>query len=795
MKRIVTLITFALLFSFFGMAQEKKGLSYSGVVCDTKGAPIEYATVVLLKNENQVGGTITDENGLFKQMLASGTYQVVVQYLGYETLKKKIDLHQSTEDTLVLKDLNVALGEVVVKARQIERKADRFVVMVPPSLSKDGAQLISESPGVWLSDKDISINGASGTKVYINNKEVKLEGEQLVNYIRSIRSDNIKKIEVIPVAGAEYDADTKGGVIIITLRNRMDNGVNGTITMGSTVGKEYQKYQPSATLNAHIGKWDLNAMTTLEFNPKNHRLMDAYRLYPDNSTDFYSHSRYQIHGNYGMARLGALYEIDSIRTIGAEYEHIEQSSDNKSYSTTDITQTTVPIHTTGIYNEHSPYSINSATMNYIQKTDPYGSELKAITTYIHKHSTGRNNYETNWTFPSYSKDSLYRNHSGISYDIATAELSMNQVLSRHSMLKAGAKYTYTLMDDHSEYEGFSSNNSWNTIPNYGYKMRYNENIAAAYASYSMEKGPFSLIAGLRTEYTRTSNKTDHINKNYFDFFPNVTLNYAFDPIKKWILIGQYSRSIERPAFYTLNPNRIQISDYSYDIGNPKLRPTYIDNIQLTLVYNYRYTLTVGTHLHHDLIREYAYKDSQNPEVYYVTYENHNRENHTFVALTAPLQPFPWFKLTVNCIEVLQQIKMTEQSDYKNHFLQFYVVNAAFTLSPNSTIEAIYNGTSKLYSGNSGIYPRHTFDLTWRQKFGGNRWVLSAGVNNIFNHNYNYFSKLDDYQYVNHYNAPDAGRVFKISLTWNFNSGKKVKAHSLERGTDSVMERLNENKSK
>jgi hypothetical protein len=337
MKRTVTLITFALLFSFFGMAQEKKGLSYSGVVCDTKGAPIEYATVVLLKNENQVGGTITDENGLFKQMLASGTYQVVVQYLGYETLKKKIDLHQSTEDTLVLKDLNVALGEVVVKARQIERKADRFVVMVPPSLSKDGAQLISESPGVWLSDKDISINGASGTKVYINNKEVKLEGEQLVNYIRSIRSDNIKKIEVIPVAGAEYDADTKGGVIMITLRNRMDNGVNGTITMGSTVGKEYQKYQPSATLNAHIGKWDLNAMTTLEFNPKNHRLMDAYRLYPDNSTDFYSHSRYQIHGNYGMARLGALYEIDSIRTIGAEYEHIEQSSDNKSYSTTDIT--------------------------------------------------------------------------------------------------------------------------------------------------------------------------------------------------------------------------------------------------------------------------------------------------------------------------------------------------------------------------------------------------------------------------------------------------------------------------
>ena len=82
---------------------------------------------------------------------------------------------------------------------------------------------------------------------------------------------------------------------------------------------------------------------------------------------------------------------------------------------------------------------------------------------------------------------------------------------------------------------------------------------------------------------------------------------------------------ERPPFYTLNPNRIQSSDYSYQIGNPYLRPTYINRFSVTLVYNYRYTVTVGGNLHHDLIREFCKQDVANPDVSYITYENHDRE--------------------------------------------------------------------------------------------------------------------------------------------------------------------------
>ena len=46
-----------------------------------------------------------------------------------------------------------------------------------------------------------------------------------------------------------------------------------------------------------------------------------------------------------------------------------------------------------------------------------------------------------------------------------------------------------------------------------------------------------------------------------------------------MLIGQYGRYIERPTFSALNPNRIQTSEYSYLIGNPMLRPTYINKFK------------------------------------------------------------------------------------------------------------------------------------------------------------------------------------------------------------------------
>lgn len=185
-------------------------------------------------------------------------------------------------------------------------------------------------------------------------------------------------------------------------------------------------------------------------------------------------------------------------------------------------------------------------------------------------------------------------------------------------LNTGLKYTHTFMDDNSCYEDLSADQQWSISPAYGYALKYKENIMGVYASFSTEINRWAFIAGLRGEYTRTANESDRIKRDYFDLFPSLSATYAFNNLKTWMLVGQYTRNIERPAFYTLNPNRLQTSDYSYNIGNPYLKPTYIHRFSTTLVYNYRYTLTIGGSLHRNLIREFCKVDAVDPDVSYIT---------------------------------------------------------------------------------------------------------------------------------------------------------------------------------
>lgn len=181
-----------------------------------------------------------------------------------------------------------------------------------------------------------------------------------------------------------------------------------------------------------------------------------------------------------------------------------------------------------------------------------------------------------------------------------------------------------------------------------------------------------------------------------------------------MIIGQYGRYIERPSFFALNPNRIQTSDYTYQVGNPALRPTYIHKLSATLVYNYRYTLTVGGNLHRDLIREFGKEDAANTDMSYISYENHYRENHWFVAVNVPWQPVTWFNLSANAVGVRQDIRMYKENGYSGHFLFFGNASVVFFLPSDYSLEAEYSGASRLYSGNSEVAPFHALHLRLRK---------------------------------------------------------------------------------
>ena len=82
-------------------------------------------------------------------------------------------------------------------------------------------ELLRQTPSVSLTDKRISILGAGGTKVFVDGKEVRLTGEQLINYLRNLPSQNIKKVEVLPMADAASDTNDKRSIVYIHLKHRV----------------------------------------------------------------------------------------------------------------------------------------------------------------------------------------------------------------------------------------------------------------------------------------------------------------------------------------------------------------------------------------------------------------------------------------------------------------------------------------------------------------------------------------------------------------------------------------------
>ena len=249
----------------------------------------------------------TDAEGRFALKAAPGEYTLLIQYLGFDPVKKPVRVEQENHlGDFVMRTSATGIESVEVKARLVRREADRFVVDVanaPAAIGKDGIELLERAPGVWIDGEKISINGKSGSKVYVND-----------------RAEEIQKIEVVPTSGADYDADSAGGIIRITLKKRRENGVNGSVAFNTTQGEIVHRYNPSANINLHSGRVDFYASAWGSFG-KDETTTGEQTRYEAADKELNAHSSMKGRNRSLGASAGAVVEIDGRNSVGAEFEY------------------------------------------------------------------------------------------------------------------------------------------------------------------------------------------------------------------------------------------------------------------------------------------------------------------------------------------------------------------------------------------------------------------------------------------------------------------------------------------
>lgn len=789
MKKVFLLFVAAITFASQALAATRSPLT--GKVSNEKGDAVAYATVVALQQGNQVAGATTDEQGCFSLQLENGSYELLVEFLGYTSDKRTINISGATNlGEIILRQSSVEIEGVAVTAQLIRREADRFVVDVSnmtSSLGKDGVELLESAPAVFINDDKISVNGKSGTKIYVNDRELKYSAEQLMAYLRSLKSEDIRSIEVIPQSGADYDADSAGGIIKITLKRKRDDGIMGNVSFSTRQSDLIHSYQPSASINYHSGKWTLNATGWYSnsdqrniINENTEYFADNKQLTANSTTDYRSH--------WGGANIGAIFDINDRHSIGAEVNYYDGSHKNPLTSTTNLLADKSRIESRSRYNSGSQNRGVSATLNYIIKFDSLGSKLKILADYNYDASQSNNRYRTLKDYIQedavlHSVDSLYRDRSATEYNVTTINIGYEKYFSPKVNLKAGAKYTNNIMASRADYHYLTPSDEWIEREGYGYDERYSEHIAAAYITAGARLGRWGLAGGLRGEYTHTSGRGNVVRQDYFSLFPNANVSFALKKDQSYSMVLQYARTIYRPNFWALNPERMQISEYSYQTGNPHLRPQYGNDLSLTFVLKYKYSITLGAILRTDEIQQMVKTDPENPDIGYIINENLHSTQNYYLSVNLPFQLTKWWTLNVNATAIYNGVRIDNSSPQRFHFACNGNVQTSFTLPKKFYIDLGYYGMSNQYIANIELKHMHRLNVTLKKRFLEDKLTLSVGARNIIPMNHTFSATNETMRRTLKTKQPWARPTFVFSASWSFNKGKKFVQKSIERGAD------------
>ena len=162
-----------------------------------------------------------------------------------------------------------------------------------------------------------------------------------------------------------------------------------------------------------------------------------------------------------------------------------------------------------------------------------------------------------------------------------------------------------------------------------------ESNMAGFAEYHLRLDNWSIGAGLRYEavtsdYYSFGQYQTEPSRKYQDLFPNLSVGWQKN---KWGIQLGYNKRISRPGYYQLNSNIQYDNRYQYEGGNPLLRPTIKQNLDLNVTYSWL-NFTAGYSHNKDIRLSFGDLFQEGTEITMWTSRNFDKFESYNAALTA-----------------------------------------------------------------------------------------------------------------------------------------------------------------
>lgn len=568
----------------------------TGTLIDTlTDHPVDYATVALFSEneEKLVTGTLSKNGGQFAlESINTGKYYLEISFMGYEKrIVKNIFINRNNMfvdlGIIYLERSVTNLEEVVVEgdAPSIDYQIDKKVINVSKqltSVSGTAVDVLENVPSIRVDiEGNVLLRGSSGFTVLVDGRPSILDPNDALQQIPASTIDNI---EIITNPSVKYDPDGTAGIInIITKKNKM-KGFSGIVNLKAGLDN---KYGGDFLLNYKQNKFNYYLGGDYD-NSEYPGEMESERItrtpdstYYVNSKGTHTHSR-----NSRGLRAGIEYQMNDKNFISLGFRYGKRKGGGD--SELDYQEWSEPGNDINQYKniEESERGGNfiSITGNYEHKFVKKGHQLQA------EISFDRRDWE------EFSVSEL----ATLSGEISDGKKNLENGPGRRIRMKvdytlplgetnkfeAGYQSRLGNNDDNTEYYILNLlTNEYELQPEYSYKTEYARSIHSIYTLYAGENKNFGYQGGLRGEYTyrkiSATGESEIPTIDRWDIFPTIHLSYNIPGENQ--IMGSYTRRIERPRGWYLEPFLTWSDAYNVRQGNPNLQPEYIDSYEIAYI--------------------------------------------------------------------------------------------------------------------------------------------------------------------------------------------------------------------
>ena len=575
MKKLFTIVLCCLCAQITLLSQ----IIYSGrAISSEDKTPIPLANIVLLAQDSSfIAGGVTDELGRYSITTEQGKVPQWIRAtcIGYEDLLRPISRYPREGAEIILEVQTNQLQDVTVRAKRkaFTLKDGAFVANVSavPSLRNSGSidNLLNRIPFVQGSGGSFSVLGTGGeATLYLDGQRV-----QDASILQHLRSQDIASVEVINTPGAQYKASTKSVIKIQTIKKQ---------DMTSLSVSQYALLQHLLSTYTEVNVahssartyWTLNAgyshTAIASGNTDYYALRNAGGGLSETSStlDMTNRSDFFMGGlslNISPAKETNIGFVSNLKVSAVKFDYASEGLIHKE---------------SGIVRLNTPYTSQIDSRPYKSTSSLY---------YNGKIGTTSVNVTDEILLGSATKSSVYDEAGTSAYvkTLGTQRYAMNSLMLSFQTPIKGLKLGYgaevTMSFNRNELQkteqGIATDVSGSTVKN-------GQTLLSSFLDVRAQWLGLTWYAGLRYEYESSSYTQGGVRvarqKPSPHFLsPSISLSYSGEDLRATL---SYRKSLNRPAYSSLNNFTLIENQYVYQQGNPFLLNETNDALQLLGTY-------------------------------------------------------------------------------------------------------------------------------------------------------------------------------------------------------------------